>query len=420
MKIAIINISDRVGGAALAAWRTGETISSMGHEVLYIVRSASVVRGNIISTRKNSFQNTVEQYFNAGMSLLGIQYLWLPFSPRNIRKAITEFQPDVIWVNNTLGGYFQTNELNWLSTKAPVVWTLHDMWAFTASGAHTMGKEDWKQLKACAGEKKIYPTIGLPTGNWLIRIKKKIYQKAKPVFVTPSRWLFKLAQSSPLLENQQLLYVTHGLDLSVFSPGDATTARKTFGIPEGVPVIVFLAQKLKGNFFKGGQDLKDILDELNSKTSTPIHVLLLGEDTPEYMKDYKQLVIHSAGYVKGEVKLVAAYRSANLLLYPTRADNMPLVLMEACACGTPIVTFDVGGCSEIVSDGRNGYVLKPGENIKAAEKVLALLADTTLRENMAKQSRLSAEEKYNINTQAKQYLNVFQENIDAWKRKQKH
>jgi glycosyltransferase involved in cell wall biosynthesis len=420
MKIAIINISDRVGGAALAAWRTGETISSMGHEVIYIVRNASVSRSNIIPTRKSSFQNTVEQYFNAGMSLLGIQYLWLPFSPGNIRKSINKFQPDVIWVNNTLGGYFQTNELNWLSTKAPVVWTLHDMWAFTASGAHTMGKEDWKNMKACAGEKKIYPTIGLPTGNWLIRIKQKIYQKAKPIFVTPSRWLFKLAQSSPLLANQQLLYLTHGLDLSVFSPGDTTTARKSFGIPEGVPVIVFLAQKLNGNFFKGGQDLKDILDELNSKATSPIHVLLLGEDTPEYMKDYKQLVIHSAGYVKDELKLVAAYRSADLLLYPTRADNMPLVLMEACACGTPIVTFDVGGCSEIAIDGKNGYVLKPGENTLAAEKVLALLTDSSLRLNMAKQSRLLAEEKYNLNTQATQYLNVFQENIDAWKRKKKH
>src|SRR6478735_75474 len=248
MKIAIINISDRVGGAALAAWRTGETISSMGHEVIYIVRNASLTRDNIIPTRKNSFQDTIERYFNAVMGLLGLQYLWLPFSPGNIRKTITAFQPDVIWVNNTLGGYFETSELTWLKSKAPVVWTLHDMWAFTASGAHTMGKEDWKNMKACAGEKKIYPTIGLPTGNWLIQLKKKIYQKAQPVFVIPSHWLYNLAQSSPVLKDQQLLYVTHGLDLSVFSPGDSVTARATFGIPEGVPVVVFLAQKLKGNF----------------------------------------------------------------------------------------------------------------------------------------------------------------------------
>ncbi|HEX8547921.1 MAG TPA: glycosyltransferase, partial [Cytophagaceae bacterium] len=376
MKVAIINISDKIGGSAIAAFRLSQALRKyFGTKFLFLVRSKSVEDADIFQTAQGTLKAKIERFWNIGFNLLGLQYVLLPFSPWFILEKLKEEKPDVVNINNTVGGFFMTSHIRDISQKFPVVWTLHDMWAFTANGAHTFGDEAWKNLKPAKNEKRIFPTIGINTGRWLINRKKSIYKHCDFSVVVPSKWLYNMAIQSPVLAGKPIYHIPHGLDLEKFRVLEKELIRMKLGLPQEAKVIIFIAQRIKNNFFKGGEDLFKILSEINAKTSFPIHVLLMGgEEIPELL-ELKNLIIHPLGYVSEEEKIIECLNAADIFLYPTRADNFPLVLLETIACGTPCVTFDVGGCGEIIQDNSSGYLIKDFDTEKAAIKMLEALAN---------------------------------------------
>src|SRR5438034_695061 len=110
MKIAVINISDRIGGSGIAAYRIAEVLRhDLQHDVFYLVRTKSIDDSRIYAT-VHGIKSKIERLFNIGMNLLGLQYIWLPFSPAFIYKKLKEEKPDIIWLNNSLGGYFATSD----------------------------------------------------------------------------------------------------------------------------------------------------------------------------------------------------------------------------------------------------------------------------------------------------------------------
>jgi glycosyltransferase involved in cell wall biosynthesis len=373
VKIAIINISDRSGGSGIAAYRTAEALKrDFGHEIFYLVRTKTLDQDNIYQTTGNAFKAKLERLFNIGMNLLGLQYVWLPFSPWFILNKLEEIKPDVVWINNTVGGYFMTSHIRKIAKKYKVVWTLHDMWAFTANGAHTFGDESWKHLKAAKGERKIYPTIGLPLGNWLIRRKQRLFKDVDFTVVVPSTWMYDMAVQAPVLAGKKIVRIPHGIDLNVFKPLDKEVMKEKYGIPSDAKTIAFIAQKLKGNFFKGGSDLYDILKHLNEQTPFPIHLLLMGEDSMPELNAFKNLIVHPMGYVKEEAKMVEILSATDVFVYPTRADSFSLVLLEAIACGCIAISYAVGGCIDIVKDKYSGFLVYDFDAYQAA----LLIVDT--------------------------------------------
>ncbi len=413
MKIAIINISDRSGGSGIAAYRTAEALEKYhGHEVFFLVRTKTKDQANIYQTTGNNFKAKLERLFNIGMNLLGLQYVWLPFSPWFILNKLEEIQPDVVWINNTVGGYFMTSHLRTISKKYKTVWTLHDMWAFTANGAHTFGDESWKQLKAGKGERKIYPTIGLPLGNWLIRRKQRLFKDVDFTVVVPSTWMYNMAVQSPVLAGKKIVHIPHGIDLEKFKPLDKAAMKEKYGIPRDAKTIAFIAQKLKGNFFKGGSDLYDILKALNEKTTFPIHLLLMGEDSMPELNAFQNLIVHPMGYVKEEEKMVEILNATDVFVYPTRADNFPLVLLESIACGVPVVTYNVGGCGDIIREDESGYLVDYSDYKNASLKILYLINNTSTRLFLAGKTRLFCVDRFSEQNIDDKYLQVFENEFE--------
>lgn len=391
MKIAIINISDRSGGSGIAAYRTAQALVKYGgHEVFFLVRTKTLDEPNIFQTTPNSFCAKVERLFNVGMNLLGLQYVWLPFSPWYILKKLKEEKPDVVWINNTVGGYFMTSHIRKIAQRYKVVWTLHDMWAFTANGAHTFGDESWKHLKAAKGESNIYPTIGLPTGDWLIRRKQRLFKDVDFTVVVPSTWMYDMAVQSPVLAGKKIVKIPHGIDTEKFRPMDKEAMKVKYGIPADAKTIAFIAQKLKGNFFKGGSDLYAILKQLNEDTTFPIHLLLMGEDSMPELSDLKNLIVHEMGYVREEEKMVEILNATDVFVYPTRADSFSLVLLESIACGIPVVSFKVGGCVDIAVDNYSGLLVDLFNIKEASSKVLDILKNQKLLTDLSLNSRIHA------------------------------
>lgn len=412
MKILFINISDIIGGAAIAARRLGRGLEKYHNtENFFVVRNKKSSDRNVFPTRKNQFEQTAERWFNIFSNMLGLQYQYLPFSPRVILQKTREIKPDIISLHNTLGGYFTTRLISELSKAAPIVWTLHDMWAFTGNAAHTFGDTSWMQMKNSPSNTRIFPSIGINTGSFLLRQKKKIYSKSDLTIVTPSSWLYSLASKSPVLEGKEVRHIFNGIDLEVFSPGPKEQIRKKLNIPPEAKVLMFSAEKLKNNPYKGGRDLVEILKIINNRTSSKVHLLILGIGRLEQTDEFNNFTVHSTGYIHDEVKMAEYLSAADIFVYPSRADNLPNALTESIACGTPAVTFDVGGCGEIIKNEISGSLIEPFNIKRFAEETLALLsAEMRLKELSAK-SRAFSEENFSLRAMSDNYFELFHKKI---------
>lgn len=410
MKILFINKYDITGGAAIAAYRLYRALSREYSDIdirflVGIKRSKLQV---VESTRKPGLQNLVERGINLATSLVGMQYLYFPFSTKTILKKARELQPDVIHLHNLHGGYFETALIPLLSEIAPLVWTLHDMWAFTGSAAHTYGDESWKQLKAAQKENRSFPMLGLNTGSWLLKRKQELYQNTRLTVVGPSDWLAGLARQSPVFQRHKVHHIFHGIDLTLFIPGDKRALKKAFGINPDEKVLVFAAESISRNKAKGGMELLQILSEVNKRVQQKIHLLVIGGGDVSEFNAFSNLVVHPAGYVFAEEEMAKYLRMADLLLLPTKAETISLALIEASASGTPSISYDIGGCSEVLSDGETGYTIAPFEIKPFADRILELLKNEGLYAAFAASARRRAEQLFDEKDMARKYYELYE------------
>jgi len=409
MRILFINAQDTKGGGSLAPYRLSKALEKQYQtENYFIVGKKHSADANVFCTRKNEIQLYVEVFIDKVMNKLGLQYRYFPFSTRFILKKVKELKPDIISLHNTHEGYFKTALLKKLSKLAPIAWTLHDMWSFTGNAVHTFGDESWKQMKTGKGEKRVYPHIGIDTGRWLLKQKRRIYRKSKFHVVAPSNWIATLAKQSPVFENKSVHMIHHGLDLDFFKPRDRTACRKVLGISPNANVLVFSsAGDLDNCPWKGGKLLIDILKQIDRETPFPIELLAIGKGELKALTGVKNLKIHRVGYVSSQQFMTQLLSAADLFIYPTKADTAPLVLMETIACGTPAVTFNIGGCSDMIRDEVSGIVVEPFEIDTFVTHTINLLKDENRLQKLSISARQLAENDFDIKDMANKHYELF-------------
>jgi len=410
LKTLFINKYDTLGGAAKAAFRLNLGLRKyLNYDNYFLVGIKASNLEYVYKTRESGFKNLVERGINFATNLIGFQYKWFPFSTRKIISVVRELKPDIISMHNIHGGYFKTSLIKELSKYAPIVWTLHDMWAFTANAAYTLGDESWKSLKAGPNEKKYFPQIGINTGSWLLKSKKQIYENSNLTIVCPSKWLYGLAKQSPVFSNNPIHSIANGIDLDLFKPYHKDKVRNEFNIPIDAKVISFVAEKIYQSQFKGGKNLISILKGINENAIEKIHVIMIGQGSHLELLNLTNLVIHSTGYVNSD-ELISKYLSASdIFIFPTLADNLPNTLIEACACGVPCVTFDIGGCGEIVENDFNGLLIEPFDVQKFVDKTLSLLGNSEKEKVFSQNCLKKVTTEYSIQKMSKEYDKLFQE-----------
>jgi glycosyltransferase involved in cell wall biosynthesis len=411
MRILFINTQDIKGGAAIAVDRLRSVLKkNFQAETSLIVGTKLSGREDVKVTRRGS-QIILEKVIHKLTNTIGMQYQYFPYSSKAIIEYVKEYKPDIISLHNTHGGYFETELVKTISQIAPIVWTLHDMWSFTGNSAHTFGDESWKEMNNSSHLTGYYPAIGLNLGPWLLKRKKQIYRKANLSVVTPSRWLHSLASQSPVFEGKKIQHINNGIDLNTFSPERRKQSRMQLNFDDAAPVIMFSAENLAEGIWKGGSELMDVLRIINDRAKQPLHLLMIGEGVPGDLSRFENLRVHLTGYVSNEVSMADYLSSADVFLYPTKADNLPNVLVEAIGCGTPCVTFDVGGCSEIVVNDVNGYVVPPGNFKAMAQTVLTLLEGPT-RHTLSENARRIAVDNFSSVQMGEQYYEHFLSRIN--------
>ena len=411
MRILFINISDIRGGASIIAYNLAKYFElNFKTQNILLVRDKFTNDSNVVQTRNSGIEAGIERVFNILLNGIGLQYKFLPFSPSKILSTANEFKPDIISLQNPIGGYFRINDLIPLSRIAPIVWTLHDMWPITGNAAHTFGNEEWKDMKVGANENKIYPWIGLNTGNWLLKEKKRIYENTRLRVIAPSSWMYENAKQSPVFKGKKVDLIHHGIDLSLFNPLDKVKIRDEFNIPINQKVLLYSAEKLSNNQFKGGADFLDILLKLDRMLTEKVTLIVVGKGGLQDI-NLQNIKIRNTGYIFDKKKLISYYSAADVFVYPTKADSFGLVLLESIACGTPCITYKIGGCSDIIKDNISGVLVEPFNTTQFAEQIRALLMNPDLLNSLMTSCRSYAESEFSLESMAAKYYKIFQEEI---------
>jgi glycosyltransferase involved in cell wall biosynthesis len=284
------------------------------------------------------------------------------------------------------------------------------MWSFTGNAAHTFGNLSWKSLQNDAHLTRVPPSIGLNTGGWLLRQKKNIYKRSNLTIVTPSEWLRGLAEQSPVFEGKKIVRIYNGINPEVFKPANKPECKRIMGFAPDSKVVMFSAEYLnKNNPWKGGTDLLEILSRMNKSVKGKINLLVLGKSKPKEIDNFSNFDVHYKGYVSNEREMCNYLNASDLFIYPTRADNLPNVLVESIASGTPCITFNVGGNSEIIIDGENGIVVEPFNFDDFARKALTLLDEEERLAEYSEKGLGLVRKRFQLKEMIDQYYQVFDE-----------
>jgi len=332
-------------------------------------------------------------------------------------------QPDIVHCHNLHGDYFDLRALPWLTQQVPVVLTLHDAWLLSGHCAHSFGCERWKTGCGHCPDLTIYPAIRRDATAYNWQRKREIFGKSRIYLATPSRWLMQKVEQSILAPSIVEARVVHnGVDLSVFHPADREVVRTELGIPMDARVVLFTANGIRRNMWKDYQTLRIVV----GRVAECIHeqkllFIALGENaSPEHIGGSEICFVP----YQNDQKIVARYyQAADVYVHPARADTFPNTVIEALACGTPVVATAVGGIPEqIKSIGQPNYsldeatgVLVPlGDGEAMAEAIVILLTNTPLREQLAENAVKDARKRFDLKQQVKTYLEWYQAIVESW------
>jgi glycosyltransferase involved in cell wall biosynthesis len=402
MKVLHINFSDLTGGAAIASYRLhqGLLAQNIDSKMLVELQKSSSSRVDTIPRKRNS-ENLISRF----AWRLGLNNLHL-LSTFNIPNHPFYQETDILNFHNLHGDYFNYLAIPQLTRNKPAVWTLHDMWSFTGHCAYSYNCDRWKNGCGNCPYLDTVPSTGRDNTRLEWKLKNWAYHNSKLTIITLSRWLTELAKQS-FLKDLPIYHIPNGIDTFAYQPIDPQQCRAVLGISPEKKVLMFVAQGLNDPR-KGGQKLLQLLDELPVTLKKELVLITLG-DGGENQAEIAGISNLNLGYVGGDRLKSIAYSAADLFIFPTRADNLPLVLQESMACGTPMISFNIGGVPDLVRPEITGYLVEPDDWQAFRDKILQLLEDKDQHQKMSKHCREIAIKEYSIERQVQKYKEIYQQ-----------
>jgi len=290
----------------------------------------------------------------------------------------------------------------------PVVWTLHDMWAFTGGCHYSRGCEGYKN--ACGD----CPYLRMPGPDDLshkIWLRKKRFFPPGIRFVTCSEWLAGVARSSGLLRDYEIIAIPNPIDTDVFKPlsrAERSGFRAQKGISPEAFVLLFAAMNVNETR-KGFSFLLDALQYLHTqKPDLQVEIVVLGKSDPEALR-LLPYPVHALGLVRDPAVLSAAYGAADVFVIPSLEDNLPNTVMESLACGTPVAGFDTGGIPEMTGHLQEGFIAPQADAQALANGIYEVLKGKKPLAEFRKAARKKAETHYSNKTIAARYAALYRE-----------
>jgi len=350
LRILFLQDHAATGGAARAAARFASGLRQRGVEVAVAAGDQGAGPGHFLVTGKpkRGWGRLWELWQGKARNLESRR----DRAQRGWKKAIQEFQPDLIWIHNLEGAFkwgWSLSLVEQALASTPVLWTLHDMWAL-GDGPSYFPEEELPRRRSRSPLAELQPAIS----------------QGQCIFLTPSVWLRDLVRASGLGRCEAW---PNPLDIGIFHPESRAKTRQELGLGEDKFLLMAAAENL-ADPRKGIERLAAAWSSLSKPKTTRLG--LMGRNCPGELK--KDPNVLAFGPVTSEARVAELMAAADLFVHPAEVESYGLVLEEAQACGTPVLAAKAGGVGETFVEGLTGWSMETTGPEALARQLNDLLA----------------------------------------------
>lgn len=372
MKVLLVTTS-RNGGAGIACLRLLKALN-------FLKVDSDILDYEQILHQSNFYQRIIFRlwflYQKLFCKIFFLEAYESVYSPIKLSKWVKDYRIiNLHWTSRILDySSFFTN------LKVPLVWTLHDMQAF--SGGYPY-------------ESSNHSILGfLFRRN--IRIKKSLLKNKSIHIVCPSNWLCSLSERSHLFSGFPHHVINNGINTEVFTYKDKQASRKKLNISESEKLILFVSQSISSK----RKGIALLMETFNDDYFKSVKLLALGQCDS---RSYPSANIDFTGYISDKSILADYYNAADLFVIASLEDNLPNTILESLCCGTPVVGFNIGGIPELIQDGSNGIISRE-LTVEGLRKAIIMAMSVNWDKLSISQN---AKPKYSLEMQARNYNRLF-------------
>ena len=335
-----------------------------------------------------------------GMSkpTLALNTLWSRRTVHEVERVIADFHPDVIHAHNTFP--LISPALYWAAERAgvPVIQTLHN---FRLMCLHPMFLRDGKVCEDCSGR--------LPWRG----VARKCYRASATQSAVLAGMLV-LHRGLRTYRNKVTRYIAlNEFCRNKFIEGGLPVERIVVK-PNFVDVPAFDEELRQGGLFVGRLSAEKGIDVLlRAMDQLPACQLKVVGIGPEEAPLSSRTNIQRFGFLPRDQIFRHMQGAAYLVMPSISYENLPLTLVEAFACGLPVIASRMGAMAELVEDGRTGLLFEPGSADDLAQKILWAEANPEAMQRMGAAARFEYESRYTPARNYRMLLDIYGEAIGA-------
>ena len=206
--------------------------------------------------------------------------------------------------------------------------------------------------------------------------------------------------------------IPNGVDLSIFRPGNNKMARAELGISPDKKVVLCAAHGVRENVWKDYATMRMAIEEIGRRLhGEEVLFVVLGEEGD--MEQVGPAQIRFIPFTNDPDTVARYYQAADVYLHAARADTFPNTVIEALACGLPVVATAVGGIPEQVDDSNTGFLVPSGDVKAMADSLTRVLSDGHLQRRLGREAAHIAQTRFGLRRQVTAYLEWFEEILET-------
>jgi glycosyltransferase involved in cell wall biosynthesis len=280
--------------------------------------------------------------------------------------------------------------------KKKIIWTMQDMNPLTGGCHYSSGCDRFKT--DCHDCPQLQGTIDTDYARRNLKLKKNSLTRTDIHLAASSHWLIGLSKTSYLFSDRPHTMIYNGSDATVFDPIEKKLARAHFGLPQDKIIVLFIANL--DNQRKGYYYVQEAWKAFSGRND--IFLCIAGESKNPAAEIPNSKFL---GKISDEKTLNAFYSAGDVLLIPSLEDDLPNTIIESFLCGTPVIGFPVGGISEMILKGINGYLCMEIGVKPLVDKVNDFLSNKNIFNRS--QIRNEAIRKFSVDLQVKNYIELY-------------
>lgn len=392
MRIAFFNYSDQASGAEALIDQTIRALIARGIEARLYVMDRFTDRPYVETIPRFPGERRVEYMFRRATGRNNFLFPSTLFLGR--RSWVKDAQ---IWHFHNLHGHFASiPALARLSFRKPIVLSPVDQFLATGYCTYSLGCERYRDACGeCPQLDLAYPGLSKDTTSELLAMKRSAVTNSKFNFLVHTRYLAQF-YASTFVGKRPIEQIYYGVDTQTFRPLDRAVQTEIGLSPSNALTLGLLHSDIVDRR-KGLLPLISSLQALAETMPGRLRLLVIGKSSERALElATENLPIVTLPFLADSQSLAKGLNACDVLLYPTKADNLSLTCLNALACGVPVISSRVGGQPEAVRDNVNGFLCDPDRLDQFVERVGALASDEALRRRLSAEARRIAVAEFDI------------------------